>query len=447
MAIQMIRGNPAIASFNAGMDRGNAERRQETEDFRSRYAFEQAQGADKAMRAGFSAPYNEQPPTTITAPAASPAIAQFSAAPSAPSMPPATRPAMGASGMEAPNAGEAEARAAMSRPAAPVAAPSASSATPAAAPASRGFAGSRYAPIMRELAKTPGTGQAMMSMFSHDLQGQQQAATLSRQQEHDGLMAMSQALGKGDVRMGRMIADKYGLSAGIPEDFWKSREAMANFAIAGSLASKFEPEQRASFMQAYGKAAASGMSPEQAVQAATQAVGQSGGRMAAHYISDSGEFVGVDRQARRVGGDAGKPLPKARSPHAGAGGRASATVQNRRDAEATLKSNGFEPNVAAMIALNPRMMITPDIILRQANAIQKQAGKDIMGNPTMTIEQATQKAKALIEGVRAGMSANNEAGGGAQPAAADPGSTSVRPPLNSFIRGPAAQEPDDTEGQ
>lgn len=450
MAINFIQGNPAISAFDAGMDRADRTRRQETEDFRSRLQFENAQGADRAMRTGIGAYYAEPGAGPTAAPPAAvpptqaqpPAVARPVAAPP---MPAAQPPAMGAAGMEAPNAGEAQAQAnARTVAAPPVPQPTTVTAMPprsAAVSDPRSMASSKFAPIMRNLAAQPGTGQAMMSMFGHDLQTQQQAAVMQRQQEHDGIMLMSNSLAKGDVRMARMAADRYGLSSGIPEEFWKSREAMSNFAIAGNLVQhlKLEPEQNLAFIQAYGKAAAGGMPPEQAQNVAMQAIGTVGGRVAGRYPGADGRPVLYDRHGRQVASN----LPPMRAPYGGrdAAGHPTGTVQNRTNMEGYIKRAypGIDDQTIAKLIVNPKSMMTPQDVMRVQTAMSKL--KDALGDPVYKTPEALRSAvQSAIQGAKEMTARQLGAEGNA--AAADPGS---RPPLSSFQRGPASQAPDDTE--
>ena len=301
MNVRMASNSPGISRFNSELARGDQQRRQREIDDRAFTEWRQAQEADAAMRRGFSLPYATQQPATTAptmAPAAPPAAAPAPALPSAGPMP-APAPATPA----------------------PTAAP------PAANPLSAVTADSRpqssgMAPVMRELAQTPGTGRTMATLYGEDRKAARLQASADVSTRIKGTELVFKAINDGNVGMAKVLARQYGIA--IPDAVWSNRAVMTRLRIATNVASKMPKltgDQALTFVGAFmhdqsgdiGKATEAGRAAALQVKPTPQV-----GKL---YFDERDAPVLVGKGGENINAP-GKPFPKARPTKGQMGGGA-----------------------------------------------------------------------------------------------------------------------------
>jgi hypothetical protein len=453
--VQFIQRNPAMESFRAGVSSADAERRNEQADFRQRANDERALAADKAIRSGIGAYYATQqgggtpapaapppqPGMTTAMPAAvaprGPVTAQRVPSPSAPDLAQSLTPDASSAIMPVGGTVAANAAPAMNTPAQPV----------AARPAARTNAGGSIAPIMGELAKAPGTGNAMMNLFSRDLTDQRASANQDRLLHAEGSKLWVQAIKDGDVDMARNISTQYQMN--IPDQAYRSRQFMVNARMAANLAKTLgvKDDHASVFVDEFLKARMQGAPEDQAAQTGAAAVRAAGGANAfevkGRFTDEHGNVQFYDKRGNvQASGSRARPL-------VGAGGRGSATVQNREDMSKRIKTAypGIDETLVQRMIINPKAQITPQDIMRQRAKLQSM--KDNFGRPVYkdqasldaAVKQVVSGAQQMASTVAAPAAGAPAPGGAARPAAAAPGQ---RPPLTAFEQSNGDDE-DDTE--
>lgn len=312
--IQFIRTNPAIDQFNAQVQRGDAERRAEEQDFRQRFQAERAIGLDKGLRQAFTpgaetaaAPAVATPSTMATpAPPPTPAIGGYVAIPPTGENVPMDfeRPAQTWVGpREQPTA------AAVTQSAAPASAVQLPTARPqtSAGPSS-------YRDVMTSLSKTPGAGSTMMNLYSSERRDRSSQRLEERKIHLEGIKLFTDASKNGDVATMRAVSQRYDL--GIPPEALNRREIMAELAAGTNTAKGFgitNDERALAFGMGYVDALASGADPRRALQAgftASQKVKVAPTLKNPHYYTaadNSVQAVGEDLVARPVQGPRARP--------------------------------------------------------------------------------------------------------------------------------------------
>ena len=265
----------------------------------------------------------------------------------------------------------------------------------AAAAAAPGQPASRFAPIMGELAKQGGTGQAMMQLFTRDQQDQATRATQERTLRAEGSKLMLAALKDGDIPMARAHAKQYGLQ--VPEEVWKNRDVLMGLRTAASLAKTLgiKDDHAVAFSQGFVKARAAGQAEDQAMLAGLALVPKDGFEVKGHFTDDTGNVQFYDK-----GGSLKASGKKARAV-AGGGAGGTATIQNRDDMARRIKIAypGLDDSVVQKFVINPRAQITPQDVVKVRNALQRQV--DGLGRPVYkTSSELDKAAREVIIGAR-----------------------------------------------
>lgn len=455
MAIQMLRENAAIPALERTVALGEEQRQRRQAEAQAEYKLQQEIGADRAMREGIGQFYANRPavsgpvvtaPNTPSAPQVTVPAPQV--APQAPApvvspdvvSGPGTNPDYGdlpSSAAPRPNAVPREVdmlntpvtaapAAAASVPATPPSVPNTSATTPAVPAAAPGMPPTTasamparggpadISPIMSRLAQTPGTGHAALQMFTADQHNQAQARTLQAQSDRqarlEGDKLWIQALKDGDVQMAQTIGQQYGMN--IPPEMYKNRGFMLDARLAATLAHSIpglkDGEGGATFVDEFLKAKMSGADNQTAAQKAAAAARKiEPGMKAVHWaVDENGEVTGFTAAGKPIstGVTARPTASESRSD------RPSATIQNRDDAGRRLKIAfpGLDEHMIQRLVMNPRSQVTPQDIVKQANALftadSKQLGsrkkyktaQDAMADAQGIISQA-QRAAAGME--------------------------------------------------
>lgn len=416
---------PGIDTFNANVARGDQQRSQEESDFQRRAQFEQAQGADRGVRNAISAFYANRAaatpaapvPTTPFQPAPAPApIVMPPAQPANMSVGPAGNQASWETtgGVRVPNAQDFGNAPAVSQPAVPApatatavsnAGPAASNAGPAVsnaqpAPSAQPTGRGDMAAMMGELAKSPGTSQSMMHLFSTDVTSQRAAAVEERKLKAEGNKEMLAHLKDGDARMAKAVADQYGIK--IPDEVWSNRNLVMKMRLGAHLAKTMgvKDDHAVHFVQGFLESSAAGMPEDQAVIAGLKGIPKGGFEVKGTVTDDTNTVLGYDK-----GGNAqplmnaGKPV-KARDRKfdlyppgsaGGAQGRPSATIQNRDDMAKRLvvAYPGLDEATVQRMVVNPKAQMTANDFIRVANNLRKATN---MGRPVYKTEAEVQAA-------------------------------------------------------
>ena len=303
--IRFIDTNPAIDQFNAQVQRGDAERRAEEQDFMRRFQLEQQMGADKARRAGaeayFASPQTVAAPVmpATATPSAGPSIAGYTAQPQEPDFeqvspaPISTSPAPSAA-QPAINSGHAQPMAARG------------------AQTGRSGQDDRFARMAGAMAKTPGTGADLLRMVTADTTNRRLASTEERKTTLEGLKIFREAANHGDLATMRVANQKYTL--GIPEDAMRNRQIAVALATGTSLAKTLDDERALAFGMGFTEALSTGATELEAMTAGNRAAAKvqvTPKEGTPHYYTagdNTVQAVGRDRIARPVQG------PKARPP-------------------------------------------------------------------------------------------------------------------------------------
>ena len=453
MAINFASARPGIDLFNANVARGDAQRSQEEHDFERRLQMEreqekyrQAQGADLGMRNAIAAYYAQQRapvqpvPTTSfqPTPAAPPPAAV--AAPSSAAQPPGVAPPFSpdpyrysVGGKVIPNAqsfGEAPRLPNADQIlAAPLAgtepSPAASTTPPAAAPVPAQPApgaragGSSFAPVMSELAKQPGTGQAMMSMFSTDLQTQRAASGEERKMQMQALKEFGDAAAKGQFQIAAAINQKFRL--GMPEEMVRNPGFMSKLGgWMGAWKDKMTPEQNMAGAQAYLEGLSNNLDENTAIKAGIQAARAVKPEFQATHFdhSPSGEVMAFDKSGavKRTGAMARQPA----NASGGAGGMSKQQQFTDYKIKLYTERLHLDDETAVKLATNPRMLVTPQDIMRVENNLRRMTN---MGRPLYKTEaEVRAAARSSIT------AAQRDAGGGAgAPTAGTEGAATAGP--------------------
>ena len=283
----ILTQNPAIGAFQSGVRFGDEERRAADSELQNRMLFERQLRAESEKRAMDNALR-----TALGEHYASQGQVQPSVAPAMPAAPgPAPMPTMQPPAATAPMPS-------MQDPAQTAPMPQQPAIAAVAAPQAQQR--SAYAPIMSKLAGTPGSGQAMMQMFSADRQGQAQAAVEARKVKAEGAKEAFAALKEGNIKLARAINDHFGL--GIPAQAWGDRNFNTAILKASGIAKAYglKDDYGAAFLrgyvETYAGAIGQGVPQEQAEQAATQAAVSAmpkGAFEIKHWApNDKGEIIG-----------------------------------------------------------------------------------------------------------------------------------------------------------
>jgi len=446
MAINFASARPGIDLFNANVARDDAQRRQEEHDFMLRRQYEQAQGADKGMRNAIAAYYAQKQPAAVapvptTAFHPTPAMVPNPAATTPvvspdQSMNPADNPDYGGPTSSAPMP-NAVPRAGVDVPATVAAPPMpAAAAAPAAAqPAPGARQGGGFGTMMGELAKQPGTGASMMSLFGTDLASQRSAGVERAKLHQEGLKLFMDASKNDDVASMRAIAAKYDF--GIPPEVLNNRAVMAKIASMAKVAKTIgitDDERALGFAKGYMHAEAAGADPNTSFQAAiAEAQKTQPTFKAVHWDqTPEGEVTGFDAQGNaKATGVKGKQQKWQVFGPGGAGERPTATVQNRDDMAKRLKVAypGLDDGVVQRLVVNPRAQITAQDIMRTEASMRKLTN---MGRPLYkTDAEAHTAAVAAVRAAQrdAGVLVGGEGAPGATaPGPADSGPAGRVPP-------------------
>lgn len=297
--MQFNTSSPGIAAFNAGIDRNANRRRQDDEAARARITFENQQSTDAALRSGIGAFYaddvNQPAPPGVSAaaqPVATPAPAGPAVGPTtlAPRAPYAAAQAPSGDGFgDAAPLPPAQSGA----PAAPAAQPTAVRAAPSVTTRPSGGA---YNRIQSALAKAPGSGQTMMSLFSADVTSQRNAQVEQRKLEAEGHKLWVQSLKDGDVGMAKEIGKRYNLN--IPDQIYNDRGMMIDARVAANLSKTMgvKDDQAAAFVDGFLKARHSGADQGQAAQAGAKAASEAGGSIVHWAVDQQHNVTGFDKR-------------------------------------------------------------------------------------------------------------------------------------------------------
>lgn len=407
---------PGIDLFNANVARGDAQRSQEEHDFERRAQMEQAQGADRGLRNAIAAYYAQKQapvvaPVPTTAFQPTPAVVPNPAATTPvvspdQSMNPADNPDYGGPARAAPmpNAvprSGVDVPATVAAPPAPPA-PAAAAAPAPAQPAPGARPGGSFAPMMGELAKQPGTGQAMMHLFSTDLTSQRAAAVENRKLQAEGNKEMLAHLKDGNVQMAQAVAKQYGIQ--IPDEVWKNRGLVMQLRLGANLAKTMgvKDDHAVHFVQGFVEGTSAGLPEDQAVMKGLQNVPKAGFELKGVVTDENNQVQGYDKSGNV------KPLGVKARPQkwqvTGGEGRATATVQNRDDMAKRLKVAypGLDDSIVQRLVVNPRAQITAQDIMRTEASMRKLTN---MGRPVYKTD-----AEAHTAAVAAVRAAQKDAG-------------------------------------
>lgn len=432
MAINFASARPGIDLFNANVARGDQQRSQEERDFERRAQMEQAQGADRGLRNAISAYYAQKqaPVAPVPTTAFQPTPAQVpNPAATTPvvspdqSMDPADNPDYGgptrASPMpnQVPRSG-VDVPATVAAPPAPAPAPGA----PGTIAKVMGRPGNDFGPMMSELAKQPGTGSSMMSLFSTDLTSQRSAAVENRKMQAEGNKEMLAHLKNGDVQMAQSVAKQYGIQ--IPDEVWKNRSLVMQLRLGANLAKTMgvKDDHAVHFVQGFTEGVASGMPEDQAVMQGLKNVPKAGFELKGVVTDENNQVVGYDKSgATKQLGVKARPQ-KWQVSGGGSGERATATVQNRDDMAKRLKVAypGLDDSIVQRLVVNPRAQITAQDIMRTEAGMRKLTN---MGRPVYkTDAEAHTAAVAAVRAAQkdAGVLVGGEGAPGAPAPAAGP---------------------------
>lgn len=354
---------PAISQFNAEMQAGDLRRRQEEQDYFARLDRERSMGLDKGLRNAFAQIYAQPsaaapapmalppPPAAVSGPTAAAPIPPMIAYPGAPASPvmPDNSPMGFGNDAPLPPAQANPFAGIQAGPAGPVIQPPAAAPAPAvAAPASSvrpppaERTRSTFGPIMSELAKTPGAGATMASMFGKDLEQQGHQRQQDRQIRAEGTKMMLTAIKDGDIGLAKSTAAHYGLE--VPDAVWSNRDVMVRFRIATQMAEKIkglEGDKALAFVAGYmnsgdpdpGRATQAGIDAARKIPTKPQVAG--------HYITEQGTPAFYGKQGENVGAP-DQPFPKARK-----------TATELRIANPGASKSAFDRKREAWIAANP----------------------------------------------------------------------------------------------
>jgi hypothetical protein len=308
-------------------------------------------------------------------------------------------------------------------------APAAAQPAPGARPG-----GSSFAPIMSELAKQPGTGQAMMSMFGTDLTSQRAASVEERKQKFEAEKLVYSHITKGDWRVAKSINDQYRL--GIPDEVFQHRGAQQLMTLGARMADLMGEkvkgatiEHKMAYMQGFAENMAQTNDEAQAHSAGMKAAQAAKPEFSVKgVITDEQNQVQAYDQSGKV-----KPLGVTARPQKWqvTGERATATVQNRDDMARRLKIAypGLDDGVVQRLVVNPRAQITAQDIMRTEASMRKLTN---MGRPLYkTDAEAHTAAVAAVRAAQrdAGVLVGGEGAPGATaPGPADSGPAGRVPP-------------------
>lgn len=414
---------PGIDTFNANVARGDQQRSQEESDFQRRAQFEQAQGADRGVRNAISAFYANRAAATPAAPVPTTPF-QPAPAPAPIVMPPAqpTNMSVGPAGNQAswettggvrvPNAQDFGNAPAVSQPAvpAPATAPAVSNAGPAASNAGPAVSNAQPAPsaqptgrgdlaaMMGELAKSPGTSQSMMHLFSTDVTSQRAAAVEERKLKAEGNKEMLAHLKDGDVKMAQAVAQQYGIN--IPPEVWQNRSLVMNLRLGANLAKTMgvKDDHAVHFVQGFVEGLAGGLPEDKAVLQGLKNVPAKDGFEAKHWDKKpNGEVVAFNAQGDSKDTGVIAHVPK----EANTLGRPSATIQNRNDMAERLKKAypGLDEGTVQKMVVNPRATVTTQDLLRVQDHMRKLTK---LGQPVYKTEADVQAAaRRAVDAARA----------------------------------------------
>uniref|UniRef100_A0A6M3ISI1 Uncharacterized protein n=1 Tax=viral metagenome TaxID=1070528 RepID=A0A6M3ISI1_9ZZZZ len=340
MPINFNATNPAITQFNSRMSAGDAARRQEEQDFTARMQLEQQQGADTGLRNAISAYYAQNRGGAAPGPAAQPQMAPGAPVPNPAattpivspdqSMAPADNPDYGGPSRAAPMPNAAP-RAGVDVPAT-VAGPPVAAAPAGPTAAASAQPGSSFGPMMDELAKQPGSGKNMLSLFSTDISSQRASAVENRKMQAEGNKQILGFLKDGDVKMAQATAKQYGIN--IPDDVWKNRALVMNLRLGANLAKTMgiKDEQAVHFVQGFTEGIVSGLPEDQAVMMGLKQIPKDGFEIKGTVTDENNNVQAFDKYGKV------KPLGvKARRPGSG-DGTGGAGSKQRQYAEWRIKT-------------------------------------------------------------------------------------------------------------
>ena len=222
---------------------------------------------------------------------------------------------------------------------------------------------------MSELAKQPGTGQNMMSLFSTDLTSQRSAAVENRKMQAEANKEIIAHLRNGDVEMAHYVAKQAGVN--IPDEIWKNKGALMKMRVGANLAKQLniKDDQAVHFMDLYMKGISSGIEEGQAGAQAFAAMPKDAFEVKGTIADENNQVQAYDKSGNV------KPLGVKSRPQKWqvTGERATATVQNRDDMARRLKIAypGLDDGIVQRLVVNPRSQITAQDIMRTEASMRK----------------------------------------------------------------------------
>jgi hypothetical protein len=207
---------------------------------------------------------------------------------------------------------------------------------------------------MQELAKTPGTGAAMMQLFARDSESQRQAKIEQQRLRQEGLRLFTDASKNNDIATMRAVARNYDL--GIPPEALQRREVLAEIGAGINTAKTLgitDDERAIAFAKGYVETLSRTNDPRASIQAgfaeaqkvpAKQRIGN-------YHVNEKGEIVGFTESGQPVPtGVKARPLKWERE--LGAGGAQPPGSKQREYAEwriRTLVAAGMSEREAQLI--------------------------------------------------------------------------------------------------